>query len=149
MDQTLLAEQLRLFQEACVRAGLRVTYQRLEIYRELADAMDHPTVEMLHARLIRKIPTLSLDTVYRTMDTLSRHGLIHKVETSASQARFEVVHEHHHHLICSRCAEITDFQWPSMDAMNLPDDLRPWGNIVRCNTVVYGICKRCLKNNDS
>ncbi|WP_240732021.1 Fur family transcriptional regulator [Geobacter sp. FeAm09] len=110
-----LAEQVRRFGDACRAAGLKLTHQRLEIFRELARSADHPSAEALHQRLRQKIPTLSLDTVYRTLATFARHGMITKVETVESQGRFEVTLAPHHHLICGRCNTIMDFQWPSMD----------------------------------
>ena len=138
-------QQLEAFERACREAGLRLTLQRLEIYRELAAATDHPSAEMLHQRLRQKIPTLSLDTVYRTLATFARHGLINRVETVESQSRFEAKGMRHHHLICSRCRKIIDFQWPAMDATPLPEEITPWGRIDTRNVVVYGICRTCLE----
>ncbi len=143
MDQDKLQEHLNGFKAACRKTGLKVTHQRLEIYHELAASTDHPSAEVLHRRLIHKIPMLSMDTVYRTLTTLSQHGLIHKVETIESQARFEVIYKRHHHLICRQCREITDFQWPSIDEAMLPDELMHWGKIDSRNVVVYGICNNC------
>ena len=145
MNRERLRDQFSHFEAACRKAGLKLTHQRLEIYRELAASEDHPSAEALHKRLIRRIPTLSLDTVYRTLATFAGHDLIHKVETGESQARFEVVFKRHHHLICRHCLEIIDFQWPSMDDAELPEGLRSWGKIDGKNVVAYGICKKCLK----
>ena len=62
-----------------------VTHQRQEIYRELAQAEDHPSAEALHHRLQERFPTISLDTVYRTLATFAGCGLINKVDTVESQ----------------------------------------------------------------
>jgi Fur family transcriptional regulator, peroxide stress response regulator len=137
-------ENLKAFESACRNAGLRLTHQRLEIYRELAMSMDHPAAETLHKRLRKKIPTISLDTVYRTLTTLAGHGLINKVDTVESQARFEVTLLRHHHLICNRCKEIIDFQWEFIDTAPLPEVIRGWGRVDDKNVVVYGICNKCL-----
>ena len=146
MDRTnrLLQENFKAFESACRNAGLRLTHQRLEIYHELAMSMDHPSAEILHQRLRRKIPTISLDTVYRNLTTLAGHGLINKVGTIESQARFEATLLRHHHLICSRCKEIIDFQWQFIDAAPLPEEIKGWGRIDDKNVVVYGICNKCL-----
>ena len=124
---------------------MRVTPQRLGIFKELAQATDHPTAETLHQRLIQGMPTLSLDTVYRTLGTFANLGLVNKVETSESQAHFEVSHVQHHHLICRKCKEIIDFQWQYIDNATLPEEVNSWGQIERKNIVVYGICHKCLK----
>ncbi|MFH0726172.1 MAG: Fur family transcriptional regulator [Pseudomonadota bacterium] len=138
-------ELLNRFAAACRNVGLKLTHQRLEIYSELATATDHPSAETLHRRLKKRIPTISLDTVYRTLFTFKQHELIQKVETVESQARFEVRHEQHHHLICKECHEIMDFRWPSIDSATLPQEIGIWGRIESKNVVVYGICNKCLR----
>jgi len=145
MDEDKTARQLCRFEHACRKSGLRMTYQRQEIYRELVVSDDHPSAETLHMRLTKKMPMLSLDTVYRALATFSRHGLIHKVETVESQARFDAKHERHHHAICSRCHEIIDFNCPSVEEVGLPEMIDSWGKIDSRNLVIYGICKKCLK----
>jgi len=132
------------FEHSCRAAGLRLTRQRQEIYLELARAADHPAAEALHQRLRSAFPTISLDTVYRTLATFARHGLINKVDTIESQARFEVTHGRHHHLICRRCQEIIDFQWRMVDEATLPEEIKAWGRIDNKNVVAYGICSKCL-----
>ena len=87
-----------------------MTYQRLDIFRELVAGSDHPTAETLYKRLLKNMPTLSLDTVYRTLTTFEEHDLISRVQTTESHARFEAVMEPHHNAICSICHGITDFQ---------------------------------------
>jgi Fur family transcriptional regulator, peroxide stress response regulator len=139
-----IAAQLKLFEDACRKIGLRLTHQRLEIFRQLAKASDHPSVETLYQRLRRKIPTLSLDTVYRTLATFAGYGLIKKVDTVESQARFEASIVPHHHLICRRCNAIMDFDWRVMDHAALPDSLAEWGRIESRNVVIYGVCRDCL-----
>ena len=139
-----IAEAFKGFESACKKAGLRLTHQRLEVFRELAKALDHPAAETLHQRLRLKMPTLSLDTVYRTLATLTGYGLINKVETIESQARFEATIKRHHHLICSKCKEIMDFHWSSIDEAPLPDEIQGWGRIESKNVIVYGTCNKCL-----
>ena len=142
-----MSHNLKHFELACRKAGLKLTPQRLETYRELLLAQDHPTAEVLHRRLRERLPSVSLDTVYRTLSTLVDHGLINRVETKESLARFEVAGAVHHHLICRRCGQIMDFQWPVMDETSLPDEIRSWGQIDQKSVVVYGICQSCLKHN--
>jgi Fur family peroxide stress response transcriptional regulator len=143
MEQQKLRERILKFEESCRRVGLKLTHQRLEIFRELTLSTEHPSAEALHSRLRKRIPTLSLDTVYRTLAAFNLHSLIHKVETAESQARYEVVHERHHHLICRRCHEIMDFCWPSLEGLPLPEEIGAWGEIDTRNAVIYGVCGKC------
>jgi Fur family transcriptional regulator, peroxide stress response regulator len=133
------------FSAACRKAGLKLTHQRYKVYLELLRSNDHPAAEALHKRLLLKIPTISLDTVYRTLATFEQHGLISRVQTVESHARFEARLKHHHHLICSVCNEIRDFQWEQFERSSLPEDLREWGTFSNKQVIVYGVCSKCLR----
>jgi len=137
------SETNKSFEMACRQKNLRVTPQRIEIYKELAKAKDHPTAETLHKRLLDRMPTLSLDTVYRTLGTLAEHGLIHKVDTTESQAHFEADLRKHHHVICSQCGRIVDFDWQVVDDSELPEELHNWGHVERRSLILHGICRDC------
>ncbi|NLC70512.1 MAG: transcriptional repressor [Desulfuromonadaceae bacterium] len=136
-------DKIARFESALKAAGLKLTYQRLEIFRELANAADHPTVEILHQRLKNRIPTLSLDTIYRTLATLEQHGLITRVQTAESQAHFELTIPHHHHLICEKCGRITDFDWPAFDNAPLPEKVSSWGKVFHRKAILHGRCLVC------
>ncbi|MEE4254042.1 MAG: Fur family transcriptional regulator [Desulfuromusa sp.] len=132
------------FIDACRKRDLRITPQRLEIFKKLAQTTDHPTAEKLHQRLVEQMPTLSLDTVYRTLGTFVEMGLINKVETIESQAHFEVSTVQHHHLICEQCRKIIDFEWKQVEEVPLPDETQSLGKFERKSVVVYGTCQDCL-----
>ncbi|MFP7753113.1 Fur family transcriptional regulator [Thermodesulfobacteriota bacterium B35] len=139
--------KLAAFEQACRDAGLKLTHQRLEIYRELTCSTDHPSAETLYKRLQRQMPTLSLDTVYRTLATFEDRDLIARVETVESQARFEVQLERHHHFICDRCHAIFDFVWEKFDeGCARPTSLDKLGRVNSRNVIVRGVCRSCLKD---
>ena len=137
-------ERLRDFKEVCRKEGLKITHQRLEIFKELLNSQDHPTVEKLFHRLQPKLPTISLDTVYRTLTTLEKHDLVVKVETEESQARFEGRMEEHHHAICKKCGQINDFYWEFPEDARLPDEILEWGRIVKKSLTLHGLCEQCI-----
>jgi Fur family peroxide stress response transcriptional regulator len=138
-------DRLRDFEEVCRKEGLKITHQRLEIFRELLNSHDHPTVEKLYHRLQPKLPTISLDTVYRTLTTLEQHGLVARVETEESQARFEGKMEEHHHAICKKCGKITDFFGKFPDVAVLPEDILKWGEISKKSITLHGLCRQCAQ----
>ena len=142
-SKSLLQSKLIHFEESCSNAGLKVTHQRLEIFRELASANDHPTAEILYKRLQKKMPTLSLDTVYRTLATFEEHDLISRVQTAESHARFEAEMDRHHHVICSKCNKITDFNWDVCETNKLPQQIANWGKIENKQVTLRGICNEC------
>jgi Fur family transcriptional regulator, peroxide stress response regulator len=138
-------DRLAHFETVCRNAGLKQTHQRREIFTELANASDHPSPEALYRRLVPRMPTISLDTVYRTLATLAGYNLVQRVETVQSQVRFEAVQAPHHHLICRRCQEVRDFPWSSFDMARLPEEIDSWGVIERKSAVLTGICSKCRK----
>ena len=142
---SILKKKLKHFETACREAGLKVTHQRMEVFRELASADDHPTAETLYHRLQKTLPTLSLDTVYRTLTTFEDHDMISRVQTTESHARFEAEIEHHHHAICSLCNKITDFQWDVCDTNELPENITKWGQIQNKQITLTGVCSDCAK----
>jgi Fur family peroxide stress response transcriptional regulator len=147
-----MADQQKLmahFEATCRAHGLKITHQRLEIYRMLVQSPEHPSAETLHKLLIERMPTLSLDTVYRTLATFEDLGLVKRVETMSSQARFEAKIEQHHHFFCDQCGQLIDFCWHSFDSMGLPDGLQGVGVIRDKNVVVHGVCRQCLTSREN
>jgi Fur family peroxide stress response transcriptional regulator len=139
------ADCLAHLNAVCRDTGMKLTQQRLEVYSELAHASDHPSPETLHRRLLPKMPSLSLDTVYRTLATLAQYNLVQRVETFQSQVRYEAVQTPHHHLICRECQNISDFPWSSFDTARLPKETKSWGVVERKSVVLTGICRECQK----
>ncbi|ADW18872.1 ferric uptake regulator, Fur family [Desulfobulbus propionicus DSM 2032] len=145
METIHIQRQIQHFEQRCKGAGLKVTHQRLEVYRELLGARDHPSAETLYKRLERRLPTLSLDTVYRTLATFEKLGLVHRLETAASQARYEVLHTRHHHFLCDVCGQVFDFFWPSFDTAELPSNVGEIGTVDHASVVVHGTCTACAQ----
>ncbi|MCP4902132.1 MAG: transcriptional repressor [bacterium] len=130
--------------QECRRRNLKLTHQRLEIYRELVTGSGHPSAEELYRRLKPRMPTLALDTVYRTLLTFENHGLIARVEALDDRARFETNLSVHHHLVCTQCRRPFDFYWPDIDQLKLPDEISSWGQVTSRHLELRGTCRHCL-----
>jgi Fur family peroxide stress response transcriptional regulator len=138
-------QQIAHFEQACRARGLKMTHQRLEIFHTLVHSSEHPSAEALYKMLEKRMPTLSLDTVYRTLATFVELGLVKRVETLGSQARFEAKIDQHHHFFCDNCSQLTDFTWQSFDTIQLPDTVESIGKIRDKNVVIHGICNQCIE----
>ena len=138
-------DKIRLFRNICEKEGLKLTHQRLEILRELDKATDHPSAETIHMRVQARMPTISLDTTYRTLSTFERYGLASKVQVHEDRARFCGDPSPHHHLYCKACREIVDFPWDDLDGVNLPTEIAKWGHITSKTLILEGTCNKCLK----
>ncbi|MBD3234977.1 MAG: transcriptional repressor [candidate division Zixibacteria bacterium] len=133
------------FESLCKTKGLRMTHQRIEVFRELAKYPGHPTVEAVFKKVRRKIKTISLDTVYRTITTFEDLGFIKRIHILDNSARYDTNLTAHHHLICTNCKAIKDFYWPEFDKMKPHKAISGWGRVDIKHVVISGLCSNCKK----
>ena len=62
-----IEQRMERFEEVCRNSGMKLTHQRMEIFREVAQTGDHPDAEKVYQGVRKRMPTISLDTVYRTL----------------------------------------------------------------------------------
>ena len=127
------------FKAACKQAGVKLTHQRLEIFREVAASIEHPDAEMVFRAVQARMPTVSLDTVYRTLWLLSDLGLISRLGPRRESVRFDANLAQHHHYVCMRCGLTRDFESPALDAIRVPSAVRDLGSIVAMQVQVRGL----------
>ena len=72
-------------------------------------------------------------------------GLVHRLETTGSQARYEALTTPHHHFVCDRCGQVIDFCWPDFDALQLPPPPDGAGLVARTSVIMHGQCAACLQ----
>jgi Fur family peroxide stress response transcriptional regulator len=89
--------------------GLKVTPQRIAVYEALLNINDHPTVEMIRDYVSKTHPSISLGTVYKTLEAFLEKGLICKVKTENDIMRYDPVTEDHHHLYDQKTGSIYDY----------------------------------------
>ena len=97
-------------EKTCVAAGLKMTDQRRIILRVLAESSDHPAVETVYERARSQDSTISLATVYRTLNLLDQMNLVQRHDFNGAYSRFEMNMDHHHHLIDLESGEVIEFQ---------------------------------------
>ena len=96
--------------ERCAERGLRMTGQRRVIAEVLEEADDHPDVEELHARAAERDASISIATVYRTVNLFEEAGIVERLQFKGERARWEDASaEHHDHLIDLTTGEVIEF----------------------------------------
>jgi Fur family peroxide stress response transcriptional regulator len=90
--------------------GLKATSQRLAIYEVLYKNLQHPTAEMVFELIHATNPSISLATVYKTLDTFADNGLVKRVSSEDGSLRFDAHVDSHSHLYCTNTKEIIDFE---------------------------------------
>lgn len=130
-------------ERAARQAGAKLTPQRLEIFRVLSAREDHPDAESVFHAVRRRLPTVSLDTVYRTLWLLHEHGLVATLGPSHNAVRFDANVDPHHHYHCVRCGLVRDFESAALSALRVPDVVHRMGSVVDARVEVLGLCARC------
>ena len=140
---------LKTFEEFCRSHGLSVTHQRLAIFEALASSREHPSAEQLHKAVQRRIPTLSLATVYKNLEALKEIGAVADVNPLHEQGRYEAAlpgtgaGRPHHHLVCISCKKVRDLLDDELDRLRVRD---AQGFEVRAVRVqAEGLCPECQR----
>lgn len=124
---------------------LRMTHQREIILKELKKFQYHPTADELYERVKKKLPRISLATVYRNLETLSKAGLVKKIAISGRQKRFDHDPRPHCHIYCTACHRVDNIEPdPALDLTQLPLDARGY-EIAGCRIEYFGLCRNCVK----
>jgi Fur family peroxide stress response transcriptional regulator len=145
LAQEELKQRMSRFKEELRRSGMKLTHQRLEVFREVAISGDHPSVETIFRGVRARVPTVSLDTVYRTLWMLLDLGLITTLGPPRERARFDANMTSHHHFICSRCGKTLDFYSDEFDQLEVPESVKALGRAEKTQVEIRGVCLRCSK----
>jgi Fur family transcriptional regulator, peroxide stress response regulator len=108
---------LQELKEKIAATGLKVTQQRLVILQSLYESDEHPSAERVFKHLSEENPSLSLGTVYKTLETLVEKAIIRKVYCADGIKRYDVHTEPHSHLHCNTSNRIIDFSDPKLEEM--------------------------------
>jgi Fur family peroxide stress response transcriptional regulator len=146
--ESVIQEREQVFAAALKADGLRMTHQRLEVIRELASARHHPGVDEVFRAVRQRVPTISRDTVYRTLGTLEDHGLIERVPV-AGAARYDADVSAHHHFICTRCGRIEDIDLSELGPVRVPEGVSRVGTVTSVRLEMKGVCAACAARDAS
>lgn len=131
------------FTQAIRDSGTRLTHQRMEIFREVARTGDHPDVDTVFRQVRKRMPTVSLDTVYRTLWMLNDMGLVTTLGPQRGRVRFDANASPHHHFVCTKCGMVADFYSSEFDGLEVPAEVEIIGDVTTTNVQFRGICSRC------
>jgi Fur family peroxide stress response transcriptional regulator len=144
-----VAQRLARFRQGLKRAGIRMTPQRLAIYLEVVRSSEHPDAESVHRLVRRRMPGVSLDTVYRNLRLLDALGLIATLGSHSGKARFDANTGSHRHFICKKCGAAFDVDVSGPVEQGPPKALRALGRVDRTRVEYLGLCRHCLPLTDT
>jgi Fur family peroxide stress response transcriptional regulator len=140
--------RMEAFRDACSRAGIKITPQRTEIFRELARTEEHPDADTILQRVRRRMSNVSLDTVYRALSLLEELGLVTRVDVLHDRARFDANSERHHHFVCVECGLVRDFVKQEWDQCDVPEEVKSMGTVQSMHVQLRGVCAACAKRKE-
>ena len=121
----------------------RHSRQRQVILEELQKLTSHPTAVGLYQIVCRRLPKISLGTVYRNLDLLTRTGIIQKLEFGGEEARFDGNLTPHHHVRCVKCGRVDDIHGPPLDLLGGETDDFNGYCVLGHRIEFFGVCPQC------
>lgn len=128
-------------------SGFKVTPQRLAVARAVLASREHPTADEIFRTVRRDFPTMSLTTVYHTLDTLKSLGEVTELRVDDA-VRFDPNREAHHHLSCVACGRIVDIDRTEAP-MPVPAAVADAYEILDYHVQFTGYCTTCRPRQDT
>ncbi len=125
--------------------GKKVTPQRQRIFDLLAENTEHPTAENIFRMVQQDMPTVSLKTVYQTLNELGQLGMVNFLELGGGSMRFDPnVNHDHQHLVCEVCGSVADIDLGPLERVfNGRSDVVFL--VTRAEVILRGVCEVCQK----
>jgi Fur family peroxide stress response transcriptional regulator len=127
------------------QAGIVTTQQRVALLDLLLGRNDHPDAEGMLAAARERMPSLSMDTVYRTLHLLADAGVIQRMAVPTRRARFDGCTQPHDHFLCVQCERILDLPRRADAPRAVPEEVSAYGEVRDIQTVYVGVCQRCAQ----
>jgi Fur family peroxide stress response transcriptional regulator len=131
------------FRAFCSQHGLAATHQRQILFEVVQGMEGHPSPEEIYARVRRRIPSISLATVYKNLHLFVERGIVGEVSLHHGSLRIETNRAAHHHLVCRACRSITDLDEKSFKLEMEHDRVSPSFQVERYSVEVVGLCPAC------
>lgn len=142
-----MGQEHRVLDEFIRSRRLRYTFQRKKILSVFLSVEGHMSIEELFKHVRRQFPKIGFSTVYRTMKLLAASGLCRQLNFGDGASRFEhqYNHQHHDHLICTKCGKCIEVWNPRLERIQeevtRKNDFTPFTHKLE----IFGLCSSCVK----
>ena len=137
--------RLKRFKAVAREVGVKITHQRLEIFRAVAENPEHPSAESVYRSVQATTPTITLETVHRTLWLLADLGLLNTLGPRHDSIRFDANVDNHHHYVCVRCGLVRDIGRDELKTLTIPESVSRFGKVLNAHVELQGICEDCSK----
>ncbi|WP_105615527.1 transcriptional regulator PerR [Vallitalea okinawensis] len=125
---------------------LKVTPQRLAIFNMLYNTTSHPSAETIYKSLQETHPTMSLATVYKTLDALQKAGLIQQLNVGEDSFRYDANVSSHPHVICLECNRVFDLESDILNDLRSKVASNTDFDLISEKVYLYGTCPECKES---
>lgn len=146
MGSMMIQERVNEFIDRSKGLGIKVTPQRIAIYKELASTDQHPSTETIYKKIKDYYPNISLTTVYRTLETFEKLGLISVVNVLYNAARYDANLDPHHHIVCTGCKKVEDVYDESLNNLDISNKTLGDYKVQGYSLLLSGVCATCRSN---
>jgi len=124
---------------------LKLTPQRIAVYKYLKSTKEHPSAETIYKALQEEYPTMSLATVYKALKVLVDVNLVQEINVGEGNFRYDGNIEAHPHIHCVNCFKVDDIEGISFSFLN--EDVKKYTkyNVISNQVYFYGLCENCNK----
>ena len=131
------------FRQLAGKCGVAVTHQRQVVYEAVIASHGHYSPEQIYEAVRKKIPSISLATVYNNLRLFVERGLLREVSPHSSTLRVDGNLKAHHHLVCSRCKSVQDIEGDFFDLKRISRQIPSGFDLSQPVVEVFGLCREC------
>jgi Fur family peroxide stress response transcriptional regulator len=131
------------FRELAWSHGMAATHQRKVIFDAVVSSPGHYSPEQIYAVVKKRIPAVSLATIYNNLRVFVDKGLLREVTPHASTLRVDGNLKSHHHLVCTRCKSVQDIDGDFINYKKLARQVPGGFDLTLPMIEVFGLCRRC------
>jgi Fe2+ or Zn2+ uptake regulation protein len=136
---------LKQLQIKMKKKRIKPTYIRLKVLSYLENGQKHPHAEKMYKTLKKEIPTVSMTSIYNTLELFQKKGLITPLFITGSEVRFDVIVSPHQHFFCQSCGRIYDLD---VDSESFKRENIDGHKVNEIQGYFIGVCKDCLKKKE-
>ncbi|MEJ2547387.1 MAG: transcriptional repressor [Gemmatimonadota bacterium] len=132
--------------DTLLTAGHRCTPQREAVWEVLSGMRTHPTAEEIFRTVRRRVPAISLATVYNALESFESAGVCQKLTQGEGAARYDIRTDAHHHLQCVDCGRLFDVSGPPLSDWLAAIDTGDEFELLGGQLVLEGRCNACRRD---
>lgn len=125
--------------------GYKVTPQRIAVYDVLRNTKEHPTVEAIYTKLQPMYPTMSLATVYKSLEMFKEVDLVQELNVGEDKFRYDANINNHPHIICTCCSRVDDVDDEAFFNLTEQVATKTGYQLTGQKLYFYGLCPACTE----